>query len=300
MIYLDEIAMLLSTSFLRILVSFFFFYINLNPLHFNQRFVAQLLPTLPECSSAIKKNSNKPSVDLTLIIDGSRQKHENMQLISFISEIIDVSKFSSNISVIHGTSGEYLINKTDSISTAFGQLRNFTGNYPEFISLSKSFSNLLNTLSRETRLEQNSGIIMSTSRVVLVMSQSLRTTETDFQSARRMLEGSLLQFPDLYFVFITNDSPNFNELIRNVKIGNRQNHYKVIQSNQANAIDFVDELVVFLKSVPKRIIPTCSASSGNSWNRIQFEDYISPYDDLIYRVDPTYIPFNTEIKFQVF
>lgn len=244
-------------------------------------------------------NNKKPSVDLTLIIDGSRQKHENIQFISYISEIVDVSKFNSKISVIHGSSGEYLVNKTNSISTAFGQIRNFTGNYPESVSMSRSFSNLIQTLSAETRLEESSGIIMSTSRVVLVISQSLRTTETDFQSARRMLEGSLLQFPDLYFVFITNDSPNFNELIKNVKIGDRKNHYHVIQSNQANQIDFEDELLSFLKSVPKRVMATCGGTTANSLYRIQFEDYLSPYTDLVYRVNPTYIPINTEIKFQV-
>lgn len=238
-------------------------------------------------------------MDLTLIIDGSRQKHENIQLISFISEIIDVSKFNSKISVIHGTSGEYLVNKTNSISTAFGQIRNFTGNYPESVSLSRSFSNLIQTLSAETRLEESFGLIMSTSRVVLVMSQSLRMTETDFQSARRMLEGSLLQFPDLYFVFITNDSPNFNELVKNVKIGERQNHYQVIQSNQANQIDFEDELLSIFKTVPKRVMASCGSGSANSLYRIQFEDYLSPYTDLVYRVDPTYIAINTEVKFQV-
>lgn len=244
-------------------------------------------------------NNKKPSVDLTLIIDGSRQKHENIQLITFISEIIDVSKFNSKISVIHGTSGEYIVNKTNSISTAFGQIRNFTGNYPESVSLSTSFSNLIQRLSEQTKLEESSGILMTTSQVVLVMSQSLRTTETDFQSARRMLEGSLLQFPDLYFVFITNDAPNFNELIKNVIIGERQNHYQVIKSNQANQIDFEDELVTLLKSVPKRVMASCGDETSHSLNRIQFEDYLSPYVDLVYRVNPTYIPINTEVKFQV-
>lgn len=259
--------------------------------------LATLLQTIPECSTN-KLNNKKPSVDLTLIIDGSRQKHKNIQLISFISEIIDVSKFNSKISVIHGTSGEYLVNKTNSISTAFGQIRNFTGNYPESVSLSRTFSNLIQRLSEETKLEEISGILMSTSRVVLVMSQSLRTTETDFQSARRMLEGSLLQFPDLYFVFITNDAPNFNELIKNVKIGDRQNHYQVIQSNQVNH-DFEDELLSFLKTVPKRVMASCGDGTSHSLNRIQFEDYLSPYVDLVYRVNPTYIPINTEVKFQV-
>lgn len=118
-----------------------------------------------------------------------------------------------------------------------------------------------------------------------------------------MIEGSLLQFPDLYFVFITDDSQNFNELVQNVKVGDRQYHYKVIQSNQANVIDFDDELILFLKSIPKRIMAISCGSGANSINslsRIQFEDYLSPYEDLFYRVNPRYIPINSEVKFQVF
>lgn len=45
---------------------------------------------------------------------------------SHIVESVDVSNSGSFISVIHGTSARYMVNRTNSVSTAFQQLHNFT------------------------------------------------------------------------------------------------------------------------------------------------------------------------------
>lgn len=106
-----------------------------------------LLDTLPACNQ-ILTDFRKPVVDLTLIIDGSRGLYENQQLISYasflrlckgisqsnfnfcnrsIAELVDVSSYGSSISVIHGLNGLYMVNRTNSVTTAFAQLQNFTG-----------------------------------------------------------------------------------------------------------------------------------------------------------------------------
>lgn len=69
-------------------------------------------------------NVEKSAIDLTLIIEGSRTYYENLRLINFISELVGVSSFGSYISVVHGGNGEYLVNRTNTISDAFRQLRN--------------------------------------------------------------------------------------------------------------------------------------------------------------------------------
>lgn len=45
---------------------------------------------------------------------------------SYLSELIDVSSYGSEISVIHGTSGELLVKSTNSIINTFEQLRKYT------------------------------------------------------------------------------------------------------------------------------------------------------------------------------
>lgn len=64
------------------------------------------------------------AIDLTLIIDGSRTAYENLRLINSVAEMIDVSSFGSFISVIHGSTGQFLVNRTNSLINLFEQLRN--------------------------------------------------------------------------------------------------------------------------------------------------------------------------------
>lgn len=52
---------------------------------------------------------------------------ENYFPYRFLAELIDVSSYGSSISVVHGLNGAYLVNRTNSITSAFDQLQNFTG-----------------------------------------------------------------------------------------------------------------------------------------------------------------------------
>lgn len=66
----------------------------------------------------------KTPVDLTLIIDGSRTHYENLRFINFVAEMIGVSEFGSYISIVHGSNGVFLANRTNNIANLFEQLRN--------------------------------------------------------------------------------------------------------------------------------------------------------------------------------
>lgn len=105
-----------------------------------------------------------------------------------------------------------------------------------------------------------------------------------------MLEGSLLQFPDLYFIFLTNDVETFEELIQHTQhlgsnpatntpvqnrfINNRrQEQYRIINTNSINPSDFSNELFMTLKSIPKRLMaPFCA---GNELMRIRNNDFFA-------------------------
>lgn len=77
-----------------------------------------------------------------------------------------------------------------------------------------------------------------------------------------MIEGSFQQFPDLYFVFLTNDADTFKELVHDAQtiydIKRQQEHYQIIESNSIDPNDFSHTLFRHLKSIPKRIMaPFC-------------------------------------------
>lgn len=82
----------------------------------------KLVEATPPCKSYPDAHS-RTAVDLTLIIDGSRSAYENLQLINVVAEMIDVSSFGSYISIIHGSTGRFLVNRTNSLPNLFEQLR---------------------------------------------------------------------------------------------------------------------------------------------------------------------------------
>jgi hypothetical protein len=82
-----------------------------------------LVSQTPNCVK-LPLDHKRTAVDLTLIIDGSRTAYQNLQMIHSISEMIDVSSFGSFIAVINGATGEFIVNRTNSVSNLFEQLRN--------------------------------------------------------------------------------------------------------------------------------------------------------------------------------
>jgi hypothetical protein len=67
-------------------------------------------------------------------------------------------------------------------------------------------------LQNQTLEEKASGTYLALPKVILVISQLQRVSQMDFESAQRILLGSMLQFPDLYFVFLANDIDSFMEM----------------------------------------------------------------------------------------
>lgn len=79
-----------------------------------------------------------------------------------------------------------------------------------------------------------------------------------------MIDGSFQQFPDLYFVFLTNDAGTFKEMVfdaqtvENYNAKRQQEHYKIIESNSIDPSSFSQSLFRHLKLIPKRIMaPFC-------------------------------------------
>ena len=99
--------------------------------HNAMEYARKLVVNTPPCK-ILPLDHKRIAVDLTLIIDGSRTAYENLQLINSIAEMIDVSSFGSHISVIHGSTGQFLVNRTNNIANLFEQLRNSSSMSSEF------------------------------------------------------------------------------------------------------------------------------------------------------------------------
>lgn len=94
-----------------------------------------------------------------------------------------------------------------------------------------------------------------------------------------MIHGSLQQFPDAYFVFLTNNADTFRELVKGAQTPfealRREEHYKIIDSDSISPETFSNELVQHLKTIPKRImVPICRNETA--------EPYAAQYISIFY------------------
>lgn len=83
----------------------------------------------------IPKPTRVPVLDLKLSLDGSRYEYDNLQLLNHISKTSQVSSYGTNITVIHGTTGEIISNRSNSVVDTFEQIRNYTGRSEIFLLL---------------------------------------------------------------------------------------------------------------------------------------------------------------------
>lgn len=73
------------------------------------------------------RETNYVRIDATLIIDGSRQMYETQRLISYIAESIEVSHYGSFLSVMNGENGNMIVNRTNSLSSIYQDMQNYSG-----------------------------------------------------------------------------------------------------------------------------------------------------------------------------
>lgn len=88
-----------------------------------------------------------------------------------------------------------------------------------------------------------------------------------------MIEGSFQQFPDMYFVFLTNDAATFREMVNhtqtNFDLKRQHEHYKIIESNSIDPGDFSHSLFRHLKLIPKRIMaPFCDTLTAEERHQL--------------------------------
>lgn len=155
--------------------------------------------------------------------------------------------------------------------------------------------------------------ICAPSHLVLIIAQGSRVSSMDFVSAQRMLTTTFQRYPDLYFIFVTNDKNNFVDMTRGITApshwsGNVQRfneliypeHFVIIESSATDPRQFSDALVKEFSRIPKRIIASYCQDDNHraqlhKQNILflpdQHEDYISPNQEILYRISPYYFRY---------
>lgn len=190
------------------------------------------------------------------------------------------------------------------------------------MNLSAVLQTVLNTLRAQTAREMTERRICAPSHVILIMAQGSRVASADFTSAQRMITTTFQQFPDLYFIFVTNDKRTFLDLTQSITApshwsGNLERfnelvypeHFVIIESIARSPGEFTERLVKEFKRIPKRIFaPYCLDETDRQrlqkqnilFRPDEFEDFVSPNQEVLYRISPYYFRYSKEIQIQFY
>lgn len=126
------------------------------------------------------------------------------------------------------------------------------------LSLSRALASHMELLSQKTMYERENQIIGGLPQIALIVAQGQLITEFDFANARRMLLQSVERFPDLHYIFLTNNPRMADDLTYGSRSYGepRNTQYHVINQKSTNIDSFKEQLINNLRNLPRRIIST--------------------------------------------
>ncbi|KAL5279041.1 hypothetical protein ACFFRR_003579 [Megaselia abdita] len=116
------------------------------------------------------KNCSRHPIDLTVVLDGSRNQFESMMLVSSLTEMVDVSKFGSRIAVMNGNTGQYMVDPTHNVMKVFQDLKG-SKNFPTWLSLEQSLLSISSHMDIEM-MKNKTNNWGGLSQVILIVSQN--------------------------------------------------------------------------------------------------------------------------------
>ena len=228
-----------------------------------------LFPELP-CYQPI----NQPRIEALIVFDGAWSVEYTIDFLAVLLQDLDISMFGSKMGIIHGTSGEWLLNVTSSPSFAFQVINNFTNlSWPTQLNYSRVLESLSVYLNKTWTDNQKNHVIGNLGQVVILLIPLSYMSDEDKQSTITSLQQMKYNHPDVQFVYYTS---RYNTNLFKSFILTGEDHL-IRNSN-------IDSITEHLSTIPRTLRPTISLNSSNLNNFTPYlEDYISPGKSITYR-----------------
>ncbi|XP_034193344.2 uncharacterized protein LOC117610267 isoform X1 [Osmia lignaria lignaria] len=227
-----------------------------------------LFPELP-CQQI-----NHSRVEALIVFDGSWTVEYTVDFLAALIQDLNVSMYGSKIGIIHGTSGEWLLNITDSPSLAFETLNNLTNiSWPTQLNYTKILNTIFTHLNKTWENNEKHHVIGNLGQIVVLLSPLGSMSNDDKLSAMTILREIKYNHPDVHYVYYTSLS---NTKFFASFILSSEDH--LIENSNMNAI------TRYASKIPMILRPM-SFNSHDSNNFLpQFEDYISPSESITYKM----------------
>ncbi|XP_020295729.1 uncharacterized protein LOC109860805 isoform X2 [Pseudomyrmex gracilis] len=216
-----------------------------------------------------------PRVEAFVVFDGAWTTEYTMDFIAALIDDLDVSVYGSKMGILHGTSGQWLLNVTNSPSLAYYAVSNFTKiSWPkrlDFLAVQNTISNYLNKTWKE-KWEQHT--IGNLAQVLIILTPLAQFSETEQETMLRSLKEIKRLHPDLYFLYHTSEQ-------------NSRFFQPFVLSDQDRLIigPNIDVIVQYLSTLPRTLRPVVPFYKNESLEfQDEIEDYISPTKSITYMI----------------
>ncbi|XP_024937056.1 uncharacterized protein LOC107264079 isoform X2 [Cephus cinctus] len=220
----------------------------------------------------------KPHVEMLIAFDGAWSKEYTQDFLAVLLEDTDVSMFGSKMGIIHGTTGELLLNVTNSPAVIHHFISDMTNmTWPSQL----NYTRVLETISvyLDNVWEQKSTVrtIGNLGQAVVLLVPLNSLDETEQASAMVKLRQIKSKHPDVHFLYYTSE---YNAQIYRKFLLTQEDH--LIRSLQ------IDDITRHLSMVPMTIRPIPCNANSTVGAKNQFEAYISSAQDMTYRLHPAW------------
>ncbi|XP_076648482.1 uncharacterized protein LOC143356564 isoform X2 [Halictus rubicundus] len=218
---------------------------------------------------------DSPRLEALIVFDGAWSIEYTRDFLAVLTQNLDVSMYGSKMGIIHGRSGEWLLNVTNSPSLVFDTLNNFTeASWPAQLNYTRVLETIFDHLNKTWENNRKLRTTGSLGQAVVLLIPLGNVPNNDKQSAMNILKQIRDSHPDVHFLYCTSRS---NVNLFKPFILSAEDHL-IRDSN-------VDAITRRLRTVPRIIRPILVPVSNDSRNITPwYEDYISPSKSITYRL----------------
>ncbi|KAI4497474.1 hypothetical protein M0802_007485 [Mischocyttarus mexicanus] len=219
------------------------------------------------------KNVQLPA-EVIIAFDGAWTPDYTKDFISVLLEDLDVSIYGSKMGILHGSTGNWLLNVTNRPSLAYEVIYNFTKvSWPNQF----NYTNTLKTIFTyfNTTLEENkkNHVIGNLGQVIILLVPLAFMTEVQQQSAIMLLQQIKLYYPDVQFLYYTSE---YNAYLFQPFIMSEEDH--LIKTLQ------IDDIINHLSRVYWLLRPLSNINTTTENRKNQMENYIAPSQSILYKL----------------
>lgn len=203
-------------------------------------------------------------------------KHEQLPTFTtcrILLEDLNVYQFGSKIGFLHGSTGNWLLNVTDSFSSAHSVISDQTV-YTN-LNLAKIFDTASDYYTDIWNKRHKNHTIGSLGQAILVLAPLIRVSESELEESLISLKKLRRLHPDVNVIYYT--TPEKAESLQRLLISQEDRLVTTLRIN---------DISTYLLEIPNSLRPGPCNPNVTRGIRDQIEGYVAPQEVNIYRLDP--------------